>query len=162
MTMARLPAGKAPEPRRERRTRREATAGTTPHPKQDSRVRPSVAPGATGEPAPPHRAAFWRHGPGSGARERCPPRVLWAALSGTGAAAIASGALATRISATAPSATAMPRHCLTGVSLPSRPGEWRARRVGPNPVYQGIWAFHAHRCRSPPGEGGRQRPGMRA
>src|SRR5579863_6254916 len=60
-TVTRLPSGKAPEPLRARRTKREATAGTTTHPKRNNRVMPSATPADTSEPAPPQRAAFRAH-----------------------------------------------------------------------------------------------------
>jgi hypothetical protein len=119
-TVTRLPSGKAADPLRARRTKREATAGTTAHPKRNNKATPSATPGDTSEPVPPQRAAFWAHGPGSGVCDRCPPRVLLAALCGTPASAIARGALATRTSATAPTATAMPRPGLIGPSLTAR------------------------------------------
>ena len=76
MTRTELPRGRAPESLRERRMKREGATGAIAHPNRNSKVAPSATPGDTVGPAPPQRAAFWRHGPGSGAWERCPPRVL--------------------------------------------------------------------------------------
>jgi hypothetical protein len=103
MTASGLPAGRSPDSRRRRRTRRVGTAAMIAAPPTTSRGAPRVV-DATIEPAPAHCAAFWRHGPGRGVCVACPPRVREEVAAGGDA--IATEALATTTSVTAPTATA--------------------------------------------------------
>jgi len=103
-----LPSGSSPDSRRRRRTRHAGAAAMIAAPTTMSKGAPSVV-DATIEPAPAHCAAFSRQGPGRGVCAACPPAVLWEALVAGDGAAIATEALATTTSVTAPTATAKRR-----------------------------------------------------
>ncbi len=101
-----LPAGSSPDSRRRRRIRRARAAAMIVAPPTRSNGGLSVVE-ATTEPAPAHCAAFCRQGPGRGVCVPGAPRVLWEALGAAVGAAIATEALATTTSVTAPIARAI-------------------------------------------------------